>query len=349
MSTGVYAAPSVSGVSGTVTHGGSITITGSAFGAKGGADSNKPLLWADFESSINPTSLGVITAWDVTQNLTRQASAPQYGVSTNNVVGTFGTTHSFAISRTGGVATLYMSGKRRYTDTAQSSNLKFFRLWNDDGGDTVASTSNDGIILDELCFDGSRFQSVTLQMPDVWNQHEFLWRQSTSGSCGFGDATGNGYYEFIQDGSSVQLYNGDFPTQLPPVEYGSPSGNGLRVMDNFTDIGDMSGTSVYMDDLYVDNTFARIIIGNASTLAASTVREVQIPSAWADTSVTVTVNRGSFGATESAYLFVIDANNVASAGHSITFGAGGGDGTTSINESIPQGTRSFAPMINLFR
>lgn len=319
------AAPSISGTSGTFTHGSSVTISGSAFGAKGGTNANKPLIWADFESSINPTSLGHYTAWASNQNLTRVSSAPQYGLSTNNVTASFDGSASFSLEPTGGVTTIYMYGKRYYNASIQSSNLKFFRIWSNNIGDSVASTSNGGIILDENCYNGSRFQAVTLGR-NSWNHDEFLWRQSTSGSCVAGSSTGNGYYEFIQNGVQKQIYNNNFPTETPPVVYGSPSSIGIRVMDNFTDVADINGTSVWMDDLYVDNTFARVMIGNASTFAASTVREIQIPSAWANGSITIQVNRGSFGASASAWLYVIDSANVPSAGQAITFGGGGGGG-----------------------
>ena len=318
-------ANTITSVIGTVTHGNSITIAGTTFGTKGGSNANKPLLWADFESSINPTSLGVITAWNVTQNLTRSASAPQYGLSTNNVVGTFGTSSSFQIEPAGGVTTLYVYGKRRYSASSPSSNQKFFRIWNDNGGDTVASTSNAGIILDENCIPSGRFQAVTFPV-NAWNQDEFLWRQSTAGTCSGTTSSGNGYYEFIQNGVRKQSFINNFPTEISAV-YGSPASNGIRVIDNFTDIGDINGTSVYMDDLYVDNTFARVMIGNASTFAASTTREVQIPTAWSTSTITVQVNRGSFGASASAWLYVIDSTNTPSAGFPITFGGGTSDTT----------------------
>lgn len=85
------AVPSISGTSGALTHRGSVTISGSSFGAKGGTNANKPLIWADFEGeSINPTSLGHITAWDNNygpQVLT--SGGVQYGLSSANAVGTW--------------------------------------------------------------------------------------------------------------------------------------------------------------------------------------------------------------------------------------------------------------------
>jgi hypothetical protein len=49
----------------------------------------------------------------------------------------------------------------------------------------------------------------------------------------------------------------------------------------------------WLDDLYVDCTAARVEVGNAATWAACTHREIQPWTAWADGSVTVTVNHGT--------------------------------------------------------
>jgi hypothetical protein len=320
-----WAAPSITGTSGSIVHGGAVTITGTSFGAKGGTNANKPLLWADFESSINPSSLGVITAWDENQDLSRQTSAPQYGLSTGNVIGTWNSgagKRSFSFGINSSMRTLYQSGKRRFS-AANTINQKFFRIWNDAGTDTVASTSLGGIILDELCVQSGRFQGASLA-GNAWEMHEFLWKQSTANDGGL--TTGNGYFEFIKNGSQIQLVS----NLCTHTTANYAQGNKLRVIDNFTDSSDLQpdGTNVWMDDLYIDDTWARVIIGNASTLAASTTREVQIPSAWSGSSITVTINRGSFGASASAWLFVVDSSNAVSPGQAITFGGGGGGDTT---------------------
>jgi len=79
----------------------------------------------------------------------------------------------------------------------------------------------------------------------------------------------------------------------------------------------------WMDDIYIDNTFARVIIGNASTYDASTHREVQIPTAWSSSSISVTVNVGSFSANERAYVYVVAADgSVNNQGYPITIGGG---------------------------
>jgi len=78
---------------------------------------------------------------------------------------------------------------------------------------------------------------------------------------------------------------------------------------------------VYMDDVYIDNTPARIVLGNADTLAASTHREIQIPQTWSDTSLTFIANPGTFADGATAYLYVVDASgNSSRNGFRITMG-----------------------------
>lgn len=60
-----------------------------------------------------------------------------------------------------------------------------------------------------------------------------------------------------------------------------------------------------------------IEIGNASTWAACTHREIQIPTAWTTDEITATINQGSLP-DGTAYLFVVDADGVASDGYEIT-------------------------------
>jgi hypothetical protein len=77
---------------------------------------------------------------------------------------------------------------------------------------------------------------------------------------------------------------------------------------------------VWADDVYVDISQARAEIGDASTWTACTHREIQIPTAWSDTSITVTANQGSFANETKAYLYVVDADgNVNAQGFPISF------------------------------
>lgn len=83
-----------------------------------------------------------------------------------------------------------------------------------------------------------------------------------------------------------------------------------------------NGTTLYYDNIYVDNSWARVELGDKPVYAECTVREMQIPSAWSGSSVTVTMNQGTFKKDDKAYLFVVDGNNNVSAGKEVVIGGG---------------------------
>lgn len=82
---------------------------------------------------------------------------------------------------------------------------------------------------------------------------------------------------------------------------------------------------MWVDDVYIDNTQARIEIGNASTWAACTKKVIQIPTSWnsenpADNVVQATTNQGSFEDGSTAYLYVVNPDGeVNETGHPVTF------------------------------
>lgn len=78
------------------------------------------------------------------------------------------------------------------------------------------------------------------------------------------------------------------------------------------------------DDTYVaagPNARARVEVGNASTYNASTKLTIFTPISWSASSITAQVNLGNFSAGQTAYLYVFDGNGVAnSTGIPITIG-----------------------------
>jgi len=87
----------------------------------------------------------------------------------------------------------------------------------------------------------------------------------------------------------------------------------------------------YMDDAYADTTWSRVEIGNASTYATCTHREIQPPTSWADGSIAITFNQGSFSAEDTAYVYVVDSTGaVNSSGYEITIGGSESPSTPTI-------------------
>ena len=80
--------------------------------------------------------------------------------------------------------------------------------------------------------------------------------------------------------------------------------------------------NVYMqfDDIYIDDTWQTVWLGNNSLWNNCTVREVQLQTARSDTSITITVNQGAF--TDTAYVYVMDADGAVNAsGYEVSFSA----------------------------
>ncbi len=147
-----------------------------------------------------------------------------------------------------------------------------------------------------------------------WDRKEFWIR--------IGDDPGQGF-KFWENATLLENYTmpQDFPQGV-----GEYLGDNNSKFDYFA-IGFYMRTGsegvTQFDDVYVDITQARVEIGDNATWEQCTYREIQIPSAWSDTSITVTVNQGAFKSGAQAYLYVVDADgNVNTSGFPITFAGG---------------------------
>lgn len=85
-------------------------------------------------------------------------------------------------------------------------------------------------------------------------------------------------------------------------------------------LGTMEGAAlahdydVSIDDVYIDNTRARVEICDTATWATRTHGEIQIPhTQWNDGQLQVTINQGSFAAGSTQYLYVVNRDGVANA------------------------------------
>jgi len=105
------------------------------------------------------------------------------------------------------------------------------------------------------------------------------------------------------------------------------------------------GYTARFDDIYIDNSWARVEIGNASNYGACTHREIQIPTNWTSSQISFIANQGSFTTGSDLYLFVVDENGIPSDGHLVQFGGGQDDqilptisisGTETVNVGYPQ-------------
>lgn len=80
--------------------------------------------------------------------------------------------------------------------------------------------------------------------------------------------------------------------------------------------------TIWMDDVYIDNTPQRVMVCAGSSWANRGHCEIQIPqNTWADSAIEVKANQGAFTDSSTNYLYVVDAAGAAnSSGLEITFG-----------------------------
>ena len=91
--------------------------------------------------------------------------------------------------------------------------------------------------------------------------------------------------------------------------------------------GDQDTNWRYFDDAYVDTTWSRVMVGNASTWDACTILEPQICTSWSSTLIEFTVNLGNLPTNK--YLYVVNSDNEVNA-NGLPF-----ESTGSINKLAP--------------
>jgi hypothetical protein len=125
----------------------------------------------------------------------------------------------------------------------------------------------------------------------------------------------DGYIKMWRNGTQGTTYNGitDYSSSFP--------GNRTDAIGGYARCYNNPTNWRYFADVYVDTSWARIVLANSSSLSTATIKEMQIPSAWANGSITATVNLGKFSSGQTTYLFVFDSDGVSnSTGYQVTIG-----------------------------
>ena len=124
-------------------------------------------------------------------------------------------------------------------------------------------------------------------------------------------ATGTVYTQLIgasrsdQTTTSKQIFDTDGTANL--------AWNRIVIPGNFEIKSGYADAMLY-DDIYIAtgaNAAARVELGNAADYATCTKLAIATVDSWSDTSISVTVREGLFDATDSAYLYVVTADNTA--------------------------------------
>jgi|GEM_PF-4007529 len=380
--------PSISGVSdNTISHGQTITISGSNFGTKVAVNGivGPPVLWDDFEDGTAGALVQPSAAkWDRVRS--DNTSGPRYYAGAIN--GSMGVrTGSGIVDGVTGGTTRTLIEDDEYRNLYLDYYIRAFKgegLKQRSSKQVMIWSANEGISEDGP---NTAFWQITQggeEPPFAFGQYicsnDDPWINTYGNGWGVDEFTTARHVQIeyrqpsaigVNDGHARIWYDGVLVTDQMP--FGSPSCDPDRnYLDNlfighYQDIdsavepiykwiscpGDArcdqcpagaSGCSVnnddwlparqdefFYDNIYIDKSIARVEIGNAPTYAASTRREVQIPTSWGN-SIQITVNSGAFTNGQTAYIYVVNSDgNVNASGYPVQIASVLGDRAESCN------------------
>lgn len=326
-STVIYGAPSISSISGTPVDNSNITISGLSFGTGpseveflGGASGN--IESGTTGSNFSCTDWNIDGDFNIPIYSTSQKHSGSKSLYCNPTSENWNSILTYHLpTAITSSSRIFISAWYRWNYTGEGQ-WKMLRL---ETSNTVVDGSNELVFFDypgelQVCVDPDTvgytgmYNVVPHDTLNSWFRMDFI----VTGGVSSGIVT---VAKYIPDVSRATSTLNPYPTHR------SGSAWNYAVFQNYAGTGGgysgITAANIYIDDIYVSSgSFARVEIGNASTYSSCSHLEIQPPSSWSSTSITVKVNRGSFGTSDSAYLFIIDSDGNPSTGYPITFGGG---------------------------
>jgi hypothetical protein len=341
------ALPKVTGLKGNINHGAKVEISGSGFGLK----SNPfPIRYDDFEGLTNGQGVGTATGWWEGEKMVVNKSYQRNTVSTRN-------------------AKIVLPGVIKKNNIGFANTKKaYVNLWvRFDWGE------GDDSYQIKTWRIANRIVSGGTDMPTIALFHWFYtsgkariqWITKKDDGEGGGKLVKNLYTDLpypptnpiwlnlamqvdqndLMEGSltvwSTNFKGGAILRQSSTHQVRNEKKylNAIKIGEYIGSGGDSS--TLYYDNIYIDNSWARVELGDKGNYNECTIREIQIPSAWSENSITITVNQGSFAYGKTVYLYAIDPNgNSNSQGYPITIG---GSGNNTAQPSPPVGLKIIEP------
>lgn len=346
------AAPTVSSVSGNVSGGQQITISGSGFGSSG----PNVLLFDDFSTgsvgSVHPTK-AIVGNWNSAKCITyadpalsngKGARCVGSGQLTSGII--FPTTQEVFVSSTVYVPPGYkfpsasapktfpdisalkhfwiMYGSDGHSQTSKPDHV--FGTWTSASFYRVASNDPGQSTFDQGGGTTGEGMAWAWDIPMRWSYWAKGNGTTVSGSNGMMQgisSTGGHQTKSYKDYKA--WFNADH------IVYGWDRLNLIGYARSAADFN--NGHNWVIDDVYVatgPNAAARVEIGNAATYTSCTNLALITPDSWSSNSITATVRQGRFANNSKVYLYVSDATgNVNSIGYPVTLGTSStGDGSS---------------------
>jgi len=352
------AAPVISGISGTIMHGSTVTVSGSGFGIKAQA---APIAWDNLESGVCD-NIATVGSWTATGTLGINDNHNRNQFSNFNAFRNFdgdispwGAVNDEAAFRGGTDSRtwyvqywFYLDSDFEFDGNINNSlgNIKILRMWS-------TSSASDNFYVQALCrYDTNAVVALVNQGTD-WSPvvGGYTWVDEVMGydKPAYVDNSYFGWKHYENDISTGVWHL--FQFEYSDSDISTPNGvfrwwfNGKLIVDKtnvltrnttytsfkrprivgFYDshhaTNNDGSNHFYIDDAYIDNTFARVEICSNALWSDKGQSEIQIPVSWSASSIAVNINQGSLADGSTAYLYVIDSAGVSNAvGYPITFG-----------------------------
>ncbi len=347
-------APVITSVSGTLAQGAVLTIVGFGFGKKSPA---KPYLWAPMTKSLKPSPLGVIKSWASIAQLAYQngcgpapgtgcaAGTPSDGVHANRwTAAIYSPSHYSASGKDwnsyGQRTYVYRKSKKTFSYYGDpTKNVKDIRIWGTSRSqfltypDFAFGVWNGRVGAEYVPRNGPLDYTMPpaklriAQGPvNKWYSEEF---EIASNS---GPTTADGDFRLAVDGGpwlchfpNRQWEENTLTLKAPRGYRGDGTMKILYPIHMVVESGGpwvptAAGSQYFAADVYVDTTWARVMIGNSPDFTRATDREIEIPFQWNDDHIRVYENINSFPRRQPMYLFVVDAKGHASSGYPLVAG-----------------------------
>lgn len=314
---------SVTPAGGSFVDGATITITGSGFTSKANA---KPLLWIPMETNLqpHPTLSRTTTLTGLTTNATASIQSAIKPVNAAGAGRDLATT-AYSPFFNGNPLWQFNNGEtyvsvKRYYGHARAENLKMFRLWYSVGQYTslLQSVSTNGRTMyaepwnETSDTSGDGYYSTIPWDGFSWETHEYEFKVGTVN-------TYDGIAHYWMNGGLAKPYINRWKTRDDAINYVYRYGFLDQYTVNNPPAIPTNGTYyVYWNSLYADDSRHRVFVSDEPTFNTSVYgvnpaynREVCIPTAWTDQSVTVVLRQGSHASLSGKYLYVVNGNGAA--------------------------------------
>jgi hypothetical protein len=325
------AQPAITGVSGSYAHKGSVTVTGTNFGTKPVA---APVVWDDASTSLLSKWTGGWPDCSANTNYNIAPRTPIRGITPpHSRVGKYiAGAHAEENGYCGGQNVILY---KKFTNFTKPTVI--YASWYQRADDAWVFNLGDPP-------DNNYKEMDWTTDPSPYGQSDFYvtynpspFNRTTPPSWAVSPGMGRSTTEWGLAGANPM--NGTWTKVEAMFKFSAGSDGRIQIIDNgvvkvnYSGVTDTATGTVrtigiggysrgrdvnnwrYFADVYLDTSWAHVILGNGPTLATSTRREVQIPSSWSNTSITVTANLAAFTEGQTAYLYVFD-----SAGQSNTNG-----------------------------